>query len=76
MVSVDEIEIQTGIDFFSKLDDELAADLQSQLNTQVWNWGATPKKNSSSGLKEPVEQCQATTASGKQCSRKASEGQY
>lgn len=36
LVSIDEIETRTGFDFFSQLPNDLAASLESRINTQGW----------------------------------------
>lgn len=36
VVSIDEVEKQSGIDFFSQLPDELESTLESQINPQAW----------------------------------------
>ncbi len=38
VVSVDEIEKRTGIDFFEKLPDEVEADLESKVNLEGWDY--------------------------------------
>lgn len=38
VVSVDEIEKQTGIDFFSGLDDKIETQLESSISTANWNF--------------------------------------
>ncbi|MFB9053303.1 DNA/RNA non-specific endonuclease [Formosa undariae] len=38
VVSIDKIEAETGIDFFSKLDDALEASLESSINTNGWRF--------------------------------------
>lgn len=38
VVSVDEIEKQTGIDFFSGLDDKIEAQLEASTSTSNWDF--------------------------------------
>jgi len=38
LVSIDEVEEQTGLDFFTELDDAKEAALESQAATRLWPW--------------------------------------
>lgn len=37
-VKIDEIELKTGIDFFSGLDDEVENQLENSINLEVWDF--------------------------------------
>ncbi|MFY0606414.1 MAG: DNA/RNA non-specific endonuclease [Cyclobacteriaceae bacterium] len=75
VVSINEIEDQTGIDFFYLLEDDQEEVLESQSSTTNWSWSitnSTPKTKAGNDIS--TSQCSATTQSGSRCKRKASEG--
>lgn len=72
-VSINEIELRTGIDFFPSLEDIEEEELESQLDITVWDWKAKPTTTSASSHSSDLvaEQCKGITGSGKRCSRSA-----
>jgi endonuclease G len=44
VVSVDSVEVLTGIDFFPLLEDSLETKLESLVLKNVWNWKNVKKK--------------------------------
>jgi len=75
ITSVDNIEEQTGIDFFPQLDDQLENDIEASKSSEGWNF-KIPRKARIPSSKPPTthaDQCKATVKStGTQCKRKAS----
>ena len=84
VVSVDEIEKLTGVDFFPQLPDGLENKLEAQRSAQNWDFG--PCKGNSMALvkaKKQAEisktkpytgQCCGKTQNGSRCKRKATSG--
>ena len=72
IVSVDKIEDLTGIDFYSKLEDDLEEKLESQKSIKGWNFDSkltsVPKTNNSNSISS---QCSGIAKStGNQCRNK------
>ena len=84
VVSVDQIEKLTGVNFFPQLPDGIENKLEAQRSAQNWNFGPckansknlvkAKKQATSSRLKPYTGQCCGKTQSGSQCKRKASAG--
>lgn len=79
VVTVDQVEELTGIDFFPQLDDQIENKLESISDVELWNFdkvststGTTPTKTYTSTSSEG--RCQAKTKSGTQCKRNAAAG--
>ncbi len=84
VVSVDQLERLTGINFFRQLPDELETKLEANQSSQNWNFGVHKEtapflvkaKNHSQTktVKLTNGQCCGKTKNGSQCKRKASSG--
>jgi endonuclease G len=75
-VSIDSIEALTGIDFFDKLPDSVESVLESEVNNDLWPFGSTPSRISSSnkiknnGGAVTGYRCAAITKKGNPCKNK------
>ncbi len=69
VVSVDEVERVTGINFFPALDDQVEEQLESRTSMNQWTWRASSTyRESGSGANDtPAVQCSGTTKKGLQC---------
>jgi endonuclease G len=70
-VSIDEVEKQTGIDFFPALPDDQETKLEKEVCQSCWHWQAS-NSNSRSGSSHKSEtsvQCSGTTKAGERCKR-------
>ena len=70
-VSIDEVERQTGIDFFPALPDDQETKLEKEACRTCWDWQAS-KTNGSSGSSNKSEtsvQCSGITKAGERCKR-------
>ncbi|MEO9477257.1 MAG: DNA/RNA non-specific endonuclease [Cyclobacteriaceae bacterium] len=83
MVSIDQIEADTGIDFFWQLDDSLENELESQVDINQWEWAPTlipqneDKNNTSiSPSSDEITKCNGITQAGKSCKRSAGPSGY
>lgn len=68
VVSVDSVEVVTGIDFFEKLNDSLENSLESENNSGKWifkQYNKTPQTNGKLAV-----QCKGFTKSGNRCKKK------
>ncbi len=84
VVSVDQLEKLTGVNFFPQLPDGLENKLEAQRSVQNWKFGsskahgktfAKAKSQTKTNHAKPyVGQCCGKTQSGSQCKRKASAG--
>ena len=70
-VSVDEVERQTGIDFFPALPDDQETKLEKEVCQTCWNWQVSNSKSgsSSSPKSETSVQCSGITKAGARCKR-------
>jgi endonuclease G len=70
-VSIDDVEKQTGIDFFPALPDDQETKLEKEVCKTCWNWQAS-KTNGGSGSSNKSStsvQCSGTTKAGDRCRR-------
>lgn len=74
--TIDSVEVLTGIDFFYQLPDSLQQVMEARWKPEEWNWSAKPTTSQSNGDKTETRQCAGITASGTQCSRNATSGDY
>lgn len=77
-VSIDQIEIMSGIDFFPALENAEEEKMESHISIADWDWKAKPIVTTSESSDDQllVLQCKGVIGSGKQCSRKAGESGY
>ena len=70
-ISVDEVERQTGIDFFPALPDDQETKLEKEVCQTCWHWQASNSKSgSSSSPKSGTSvQCSGITKAGDRCRR-------
>jgi endonuclease G len=70
-VSVDEVERQTGIDFFPALPDDQETTMEKEHCTSCWHWSNVKSQNGSSSPKREGAsvQCSGITKAGAQCKR-------
>jgi len=76
VVSVDQIEKETGIDFLSELKDDTETQIESTINVSNWDFNAKHTKQKASIYENQAEKLrcsQILKSSGKQCSRNAKE---
>jgi endonuclease G len=72
VLSIDDLEKVTKLDFFPDLQDDLETALESETAISLWNWSSnmsrTPssKSNQSSSV-SPARQCSGTTKKGLRC---------
>jgi endonuclease G len=78
VVTIDQVEEKTGIDFFYSLDDEHEEEVESKVNQSLWSWVSSSTSNSSSKtISTPAVQCKGITQKGLGCKNKTkSEGGY
>ena len=71
-VSIDELEVRTGIDFYSSLPDAEELELEKSVDVSLWSWDKAPEKEADTQDGQDVEpvQCSATTKSGARCKNK------
>lgn len=70
-ISIDEVERQTGIDFFPALPDDQETKLEKEVCQSCWHWKAS-KTNNGSGSNQKTGtsvQCSGITKAGEQCKR-------
>lgn len=69
VVSVDEVERVTGINFFPNLDDQVEEQLESRVVVNQWTWrsSSTYRESGSGANDTPAVQCSGTTKKGLQC---------
>ncbi len=67
IVSIDSIELLTGIDFYSNLPDSLEIILEQKSDPELWSWKPIKVKTTKSTAS--TYSCIATTKSGNQCTR-------
>ena len=77
-VSVDQVEKETGLDFFPLLDDQLENTLEKDVCLSCWTWKPlkVPSSVSNSGGSNEnavAAQCKGITKAGAQCKRKTTE---
>lgn len=73
-MSIDEVEIRTGIDFFPALPDDQETKLEKEVCQSCWHWSAI-KTNNSSGSNQKsgtTVQCSGITKAGTRCKRMTS----
>jgi endonuclease G len=72
VVSIDQVEQRTGIDFFSSWQDGIESAMEKQACISCWNWyqphGCRSNSNASSSSAESV-QCAGMTKKGSRCKR-------
>jgi len=70
-ISVDEVERQTGIDFFPALPDDQETKLEKEVCQSCWQWQASNsnKGSGSSNKSSTSVQCSGTTKAGDRCKR-------
>ena len=76
VVSVDQIEKETGIDFLSELKDDIETQVESDISISDWDFNAKHIKQKASINEKQIEKlrcAQILKTSGKQCSRNAKE---
>ena len=84
VVSVDQLEMLTGINFFPQLPDEIENKLEANRTSQNWKFGShkgtaqfsvkAKKHSKTQTVKLTSGQCCGKTKNGSQCKRKASSG--
>ncbi|WP_439184534.1 DNA/RNA non-specific endonuclease [Carboxylicivirga taeanensis] len=74
VVSVDEVEQRTGLDFFPQLDDKLENRLEAQSKPEQWSFEAPASSPSTTQSAATDTQCTAKTAKGTRCKRQAAAG--
>ena len=68
-VSIDSVEVLTGIDFFASFSDALEAQFETA-TTGTWNYSLKPVSRSYQKSNETAaSRCKGTTQSGRQCKR-------
>jgi endonuclease G len=77
VVSIDNLELRTGIDFYPQLSDEIEISIEASYDLDHWNWSAKSVKNYSSSSTVPATQCKGNTQKGRRCRNKTrNESQY
>jgi endonuclease G, mitochondrial len=78
VISIDSIEVLTGIDFFPAIPDSIENRLESVIDIDGWSFGDSNIKQEPKTQKQQTQvkhdKCQGTTKSGKECKRKATSG--
>lgn len=77
-VSIDQVEKETGLDFFPKLDDVLETKIEKEVCLSCWTWQPVKAKSSTNtqGGKtgnSTAVQCHGITKAGAQCKRKTTD---
>ncbi|MEJ2594423.1 MAG: DNA/RNA non-specific endonuclease [bacterium] len=72
IVTVDEVEKMTGIDFFASLPDSLENEMESTVNEAYWV--INTKEPAKTTIEGERRQCKAITAAGTRCTRTAQPG--
>jgi len=70
VVSIDNLESRTGIDFYPQLSDEVENRIEANYDLDNWNWSAKSVKNYSSSSTVPAAQCRGNTKKGSRCKNK------
>jgi endonuclease G len=73
-VSVDQVEKETGIDFFHKLPDQIEQKMEKDACLSCWEWKITKPKSSTSRKQTVKVQCHGITKAGARCKRSCSDG--
>lgn len=67
VVSIDDVEQRTGIDFYPQLSDDIENTIEATYDLNHWNWAAKTFKNYSSKTTSPGQQCKGQTQKGRRC---------
>jgi endonuclease G len=77
VVSIDNLESRTGIDFYPQLADEFENSIAANYDLDNWHWSAKGVKNYSSKTTAPAPQCAGNTQKGARCKNKTrNESEY
>jgi endonuclease G len=77
VVSIDNLESRTGIDFYPQLFDSIENSIEANYDLDHWNWSAKSVKNYSSSSTVPAAQCKGNTQKGRRCKNSTrNEAQY
>ncbi len=75
-VSIDRLEVLSGLDFFSVLDDAIEAEVEAR-KTGFWDYSLRYVAPSNSSAEAPATQCQGITQKGLRCKRRTkNENEY
>jgi endonuclease G, mitochondrial len=72
IVSIDSIELLTGIDFYAELDDSLELVLESKSSENKWDWNAVSLRPASNKINATTTQCLGNTKDGSRCNNNTS----
>lgn len=72
VLSIDELEKLTNLDFFPELQDDLEARLEKNSSINLWDWKivsthSSAKKSSNASTSSEANQCSGTTKKGMRC---------
>ena len=69
-VSIDKVELLTGLNFFPNLPDKVESTLESSICISCWSWKANkPSKREQNNKQSSSVQCSGITKKGTQCKR-------
>lgn len=74
--TIDSVEQLTEIDFFYQLPDSVQQMMEARLLPDKWDWGAKHTTHTPDEDETETRQCAGITASGSQCSRSATKGDF
>lgn len=66
VVSIDDVEHRTGIDFYSQLSDDIENVIEDTYDLKHWNWSASSLRSSATTA-VPATQCEGNTQKGARC---------
>ena len=66
VVSIDDVEQRTGIDFYTQLSDDIENSVESSYDLSHWNWEASSVRSSATTAVSAT-QCQGDTQKGTRC---------
>jgi len=70
-VTIDSLEVLTGLDFFVSVSDSLEDLLEKQICLECWSWTSTSSSSSRSSASKTVSvQCKGITKAGERCKNK------
>jgi endonuclease G len=69
VVSIDDVEQRTGIDFYPQLSDDIENSIEANYDLTHWNWNASSVSSSASAT-VPASQCKGNTQKGARCKNK------
>ena len=72
-VTIDQIEQETGIDFFSQLSDSRENAFEKEICVSCWTWTRVAPNHSSTKEGTTTSQCHGITKAGARCKRMTSE---